>query len=101
MYQETLNVRLKQASYEGHLNVVKYLVSKGADIHAGDDESLRWASYEGHLNVVKYLVSKGANVEAWDDWALQWAKVNNHTYVVNYLESLTLKEKRLECLKKI
>ncbi len=32
----------------GHLEVVaKHLVSKGADIHAGDDRALRWASERG------------------------------------------------------
>ena len=29
---------------EGYLDIVKYLVDNGADIHAGDDYALRWAA---------------------------------------------------------
>ena len=50
----------------GHLEVVKYLVEQGADIHAhdydGPDASLRMASENGHLDVVDYLISKGATL---------------------------------------
>jgi hypothetical protein len=37
--------------------VVKYLVENGANIHARDDEALRLASYNVHIEVVKYLES--------------------------------------------
>ncbi len=52
------------ASAEGHLEVVKYLVSEGADIHAENDCAARWASRKGHLEVVKYLVLEGADIHA-------------------------------------
>ena len=42
----------------GHLEVVKYLVSKGANVRANNDYAIRFASQFGHL------VSKGANVRA-------------------------------------
>jgi ankyrin repeat protein len=29
--------------------------------------SLNWASSEGHLDIVQYLISKGANIEAKDN----------------------------------
>ena len=41
----------------GHLEVVKYLVENGANIHGRDDLAIRWASENGHLEVVKYLES--------------------------------------------
>jgi ankyrin repeat protein len=50
------------ASENGHLDVVKYLVSQGADITADDNYAVRWASFYGHLEVVKYLVSQGAKL---------------------------------------
>ena len=50
------NMMIEMAK-EGHLNGVKYLVEKGADIHAKNDLALELASREGHLEVVKYLQS--------------------------------------------
>ena len=47
-----------------HLPIVEYLISKGANIEAKDNDDqtpLHWASKHGNTNVVKYLVSKGAN----------------------------------------
>ena len=48
----------------------------------------RIASKYGHLEVVKYLVSNGANIHAQNDWALILASENGHLEVVKYLESL-------------
>ncbi len=64
---------------------VSMMLSKGADIHAGDDWALRWASGNGRLEVVKYLVEHGANIHALDDDALRWASLNGHLDVVRYL----------------
>jgi ankyrin repeat protein len=46
------------------------------------------ASSEGHLDVVKYLISKGANVNIQDargNDALADARRENRTEVINYL----------------
>ena len=48
----------------GHLSLVEYLISKGANINAVDDggfTSLHLASQWNHINIVKFLISKGAN----------------------------------------
>jgi len=45
----------------GNLQVVQYLVSKGANIHTKNDWDLRMAATNDHLPVVQYLVSIGAN----------------------------------------
>ena len=63
-----------RASEYGHLNVVKYLVEHGADIHADYDASLQWASQNGHLDIVKYLVEQGADIHADNDYAIWSAK---------------------------
>ena len=47
------------ASKNGHLQVVKFLVENGADIHANDESALRHASKHGCLEVVKFLVENG------------------------------------------
>ena len=70
------------------LDVIKDLVKEGADIHANDNEALRWAAENGHLDVVKYLVSMGADIHALDDGTLRWAAINGHKDVVKYLKSI-------------
>jgi len=82
------------ASQNGHLEVVKFLVSKGANIHAVDDRALQLASQYGHLAVVKFLVSKGANIHSDDDFALQVACENGHLAVVKALEAHIKKENK-------
>ena len=83
----SIETALFWASKNGHLNVVKYLESKGADIRADDDYAIRWASHNGHLNVVKYLESKSANIRAENDEAIRRASLNGHLDVVKFLES--------------
>ena len=77
---------LSLACENGHLNVVKYLVENGANIHVGIERPLRSACREGHLKVVKYLVEHGANIrETNDEYALVVAAEEGHLAVVQYL----------------
>lgn len=79
---------LVDASNYGYLEIVKYLVEQGTNIHIYDELALRAASASGHLNVVKYLVSQGADISAKNDAALKWAKEEGQLDVVNYLSGL-------------
>ena len=83
----TYGYSLRAASSNGHLEVVKYLVEQGADIHANDDLSLISASNNGHLELVKYLVEQGADIHAHNDLSLRWARQRGHTEVADYLVS--------------
>ena len=76
---------LREASRYGHLDIVKYLVENGADIHALNDEALRMASYNGHLDIVKFLVNNGANIHSLGNWALIMAIIKGHLEVVKFL----------------
>ena len=76
---------LQLATRYGHLNVVKYLIDQGANIHSGDDYALRDAAYYGHLDVVKYLVEKGADIHVEDDYAFRIAAKNGHLDMVKYM----------------
>lgn len=60
---------LINASSEGHLEIVKFLVSKGADLNIKNKygyTALMKAANEGHLEVVKFLVKSGADVNIKD-----------------------------------
>ena len=52
------------------------------------DTACCWAAARGYLEVVKYLVSKGAHVHAYHDQARCWAKINGHWHIIKYLESI-------------
>ena len=64
-------------------------MEKGANIHDDNDEAIRWASFNGHLEVVKFLINKGANIHARNDWALRYASYYDHLEVVKYLKSIS------------
>lgn len=52
------------AAQEGHLEVVKLLLVKGANTRSTGATALYIASQNGHLEVVGLLLDKGANIEA-------------------------------------
>ena len=82
--QDNLNKQLIEATEKGDLELIKYLVEQGADIHAKNDCALRLASYSGNIEIVKYLVEQGAEIHAKNNNALRWASENNHLNVVKY-----------------
>lgn len=71
---------LHWAAFNGHLNVVELLVSRGAPIDATNNDGrtpLIMASAKGHRKVVRYLLTKGAHIGTADKdgrTALDWAK---------------------------
>ena len=86
------------ACQNGHLDVVKYLISLEPDhdrinIHACDEEAFRWACQFGNLDVVKYLISlepdhNRIDIHAENEHAFLFACLNGHLDVVKYLISL-------------
>ena len=74
---------LGDAAREGHVDLVEYLVSKGANDW---DSGMESASRGGHLELVKYFVSKGAN--DWV-WGMTSASTGGHLELVKYFESKT------------
>ena len=51
-----IDILLILSSRFGQLEMVKYLISIGADTHAGNDQAFLMAARNGQLEVVKYLV---------------------------------------------
>lgn len=51
------------ASGKGQLDIVKFLLKNGADIHFIDDEALtKSCEAKGNVDVVKYLIKQGADI---------------------------------------
>ena len=104
---------LHYAADEGHLEIVKLLISQGADIDAKGAFHLYYspmhlilgctplhlAANKGHLEIVKFLISHGAKYNAKNnegDTPLTVAKTGRHNEVVTFLVSL---EKQTELSK--
>jgi ankyrin repeat protein len=73
------------AARDGHLDVISYLITLGADVHTREDQALIHAVTEGHLDVVMYLISQGADVSAREDKALIYAARYGHSDVLSLL----------------
>ncbi|MNL51286.1 Ankyrin repeats (3 copies) [compost metagenome] len=78
---------MRWAAGNGQLEVVKFLMDKGADVHASgpSGDALKNAAENGHLKVVRYFVEKGANIHALNNRALLYAARNGHIDVVELL----------------
>ena len=66
------------------MDIVKYLIEQGANVHASDDHPLRNAVINNDLPMVKYLIEHGADMRA----ALKLARRDHHSDIVAYLENL-------------
>ncbi|UXP33872.1 SMI1/KNR4 family protein [Reichenbachiella agarivorans] len=82
------------SSSNGHVNLVEYLLQKGAnpnerDATQNNDTALIQASMGGYLKVVKQLISKGADINATDDHgqtALNKSYWSDNQELIDYLE---------------
>ncbi|XP_076822568.1 kinase D-interacting substrate of 220 kDa B-like isoform X2 [Clavelina lepadiformis] len=82
---------LMWASYKGHADVVDYLLTHGANVHATvayNMTSLLWAAGRGFLDIVEALCRKGAKVNHVDKFgntALIWASRHGYADVISCL----------------
>ncbi len=72
----------------GYLDLVKDLVSVGADVRYNRSAALQFAAKNGRLEVVKYLVEMGADFRVKFDYPIRIAAEKGHLEVVKYLVSL-------------
>lgn len=79
------------AAGAGHFEVVKLLVSHGANVNhttVTNSTPLRAACFDGRLDIVRYLVENNANISIankYDNTCLMIAAYKGHTDVVRYL----------------
>jgi ankyrin repeat protein len=85
---------LHKAAFNGHLNIVQYLVSKGADLNTENKSgktALNYAVEKDYLEIVKYFIeAQGLDVNAKNslDWTpLQSAAFHGRFNIVQYLIS--------------
>ena len=82
------------AAIKGNLEIVRFLIEVGADIHLKNKygwTALTEAAGNGHLDTVKLLVESGINIDQQDRFgntALMWARLNGHFDVVKCLINL-------------
>lgn len=65
--------------------IIRELIEAGANVHANDDEALRWAASNGNVKLVNLLIEAGANIYANNDEALEQAVKYGHIEVVRSL----------------
>lgn len=79
------------AAREGHLSIVRFLVDRGADVLAHDDEgrtALMRACEGGYIEIAVYLVHRGADILQWNVWGktpLLVAAHFGHWHIVQFL----------------
>jgi hypothetical protein len=82
---KTLGDYLVTCAGHGKINFVKYLLDKGAYMHADNDEALQWACENGYAEIVKMLLDAGADVHTRGDYVLREASYIGHTETVKVL----------------
>ena len=89
-FHQEEEVVLRRASACGHLEIVKYVVERGADVNVRQGSPLRSAALEGHHEIVKYLVENGSIISP---KAYEFAKKNKHYHIADCLDKHFLYKK--------
>jgi hypothetical protein len=73
---------LIQACKNGNMTGVRYLVD---DVYSHIQLALRFSIEYGHLNIIKYLVKRGANIRANDNYVLRRCIRNRYLSILDYM----------------
>lgn len=80
-----INAAFVHCAQGGHLDIVRYLVERGADYRIYNDSAFCMSAQDGHLDVVKYLHELGAEIHAQGEYALAFSALRGQMDVVKYL----------------
>ena len=86
----SLRSPLHYSAQNGHLSVVKYLVSHGANINGKNIDGwtpLHYSAHNGHLCVVEYLVDSGADISITNNANMTPLMISTQNNIVQYLIS--------------
>jgi hypothetical protein len=83
--EDRLDHELIERAKIGDVQIVEALLGAGADVHAENDDALRWAAERGHRDIVAMLLDAGADVHAAKDFALRWAAEKGYRDIVAML----------------
>lgn len=80
-----LDEQLYQAASSEDLNLVKKLCKGGANISIENSSPIRYAAGNGHLEVVRFLISQGSSTDDLIFHGLRWALSNQNYEIVKIL----------------
>jgi cytohesin len=93
-YLELISEALHIAARNGHVDVAKFLLEKGADINCRGffgAPGLHWAAIHGHKAMVEFLIGHGADLtlrdQQFNSTALGWALEGNQTEIADLLKT--------------
>ena len=69
-----------------------FLLENSVNIEDVNVNAIKQASSNGHLEVIKYLVEVGVNIQPYYDRLIELATKYKHMNVVEYLKSLNLSQ---------
>jgi len=71
-----------------HIDIVKYLIDNGANIHEGNDVAIKVASKHGYLEIFKYLVFAGLDPHVNNNEPLKIAIQHNQRNIIDYINNM-------------
>jgi len=79
-----------QFCYENNLAGIKKLVEEGG---ISLEHALLEASFKGRLEIVKYLVERGADIDSLGFLSLEWLEQRGHRELVSYIKKQAIIKK--------
>jgi len=85
-----VNKALYIACHKGYLDIMKWLLIEGADIHHENEKCFITACSSGKINIVKYLIENdfAINIHANNEKAFKDSYYNGHLEIIELLMSL-------------